>query len=146
MPAADAARQLRGQGLGRPEAGYGRKRSFRGADGGFAPAERLPEVRRHRVAGTRGIVRVEPAGPATLVDGSADGLTALAAFGALPRDRPLAYAADRDARSSGATPGPGPSWWSPTPTAGACSCPPGCARTPARRWRPATRSARTRRC
>ena len=99
MPAADAARQLRGQGLGRPEAGYGRKRSFRGADGGFAAAERLPEVRRHRVAGTRGIVRVEPAGPATLVDGAADGLTALAAFGALPRDRPLAYAADRDART-----------------------------------------------
>ena len=42
-------------------------------------------------------VRIEPAGPATVVDGSADALAGLAAFGALPTRRPLLYAGDRSA-------------------------------------------------
>ena len=39
-------------------------------------------------------MHVEPAGPATVVDGGAEGVAALAAFGALPPDRPLLYAGD----------------------------------------------------
>ncbi len=97
LPAADAARVLAGQGLGAPGAAHGSTRSFTGLDGGYEPAARLPEVRRHDLAGARGIVRVEPAGPATIIDGSADALAGLAAFGALPAGLPIEYAADRDA-------------------------------------------------
>lgn len=39
-------------------------------------------------------MRVKPLAPETVVDGSAGGLLGLAAFGALPLERPLAYAAD----------------------------------------------------
>ena len=40
-------------------------------------------------------MRVRPRGPATIVDGSAPGVTALAAFGQLDGERPLLYAADQ---------------------------------------------------
>ena len=45
-------------------------------------------------AGRRGSCASLPRGPATIVDGSAAALAGLAAFGALPRERALRYAAD----------------------------------------------------
>ncbi len=52
-------------------------------------------MRRYDIAGARRIVRVEPIAGATVVDGSADGVAAAAAFGRLPRAAPILYAADR---------------------------------------------------
>ena len=74
MPAADAARELAGQGLGRRR-GRLRARALasRGTDGGFEPVRAAARGAPPRPPGARGIVRVEPAGPATVVDGSADG-------------------------------------------------------------------------
>jgi hypothetical protein len=44
-----------------------------------------------------GLVRVRPRSPLTVVDGSAEALAGLAAFGELPDGPPLAYAGDRSA-------------------------------------------------
>jgi hypothetical protein len=52
----------------------------------------LPEVRAWDRPGAPGLVRLEPAAPQTVVDGSADGLAGLAALGGRLRDP--AYAAD----------------------------------------------------
>ncbi|MTD42889.1 DUF3367 domain-containing protein [Conexibacter sp. W3-3-2] len=49
-----------------------------------------------RPARTGGIVRVVPRAPMTIVDGGAQGVMDLAAFGDLRPDRPLAYAPDLD--------------------------------------------------
>jgi hypothetical protein len=54
----------------------------------------LPEVRRYDVTGSRGIVHVDPVGPTTIVDGDAQSVADLAAFGALPAKHPVLYAAD----------------------------------------------------
>jgi hypothetical protein len=51
-------------------------------------------VRRYDVGSARGLVRIEPVAPATVVDGSAAGVGDLASFGGLARTRPLLYAGD----------------------------------------------------
>jgi hypothetical protein len=86
-------------GLGRP-VGIGPVRRERAAAGRVRADERLPRVavRPVDVTPDDAIVRVLPRGPLTVVDGSADALVSLAAFGALDPSRPLAYAADLDAR------------------------------------------------
>lgn len=54
----------------------------------------LPQVRRYPISSGRSIVHVDPSGPQTVVDGSAEGLAQLAAFGALPGRAPIFYAGD----------------------------------------------------
>lgn len=56
-----------------------------------------PDIRGYVVPAARPLVRLEPRGPLTVVDGGAEGLAAMAATGALPRRAPLAYAADLSA-------------------------------------------------
>ena len=51
-------------------------------------------MRRYDLPEGRGLVQVLPTGPPTIVDGAAQGLAGLAAFGALPARRPLLYAGD----------------------------------------------------
>jgi arabinofuranan 3-O-arabinosyltransferase len=98
MPPASAARELASQpGFGRPARSYGPWRSFRSPAADLERPLRLPEVRRYDMSTSRGLVRVERPGPETIVDGSAEALAGLAAFGALPRDDPIAYAGDRTA-------------------------------------------------
>ena len=74
---------------------YGPLRTVPGAAGTLEPAARLPQVRRWNVP-TAGVVRVLPRDGATVVDGSAQAIADLAAFGALRTDRALHYAADLD--------------------------------------------------
>ena len=96
-PPAAAARALEGQPAARrPAARYGPRRRFAPPAGDLGPPRLLPQVRRADFPAARGIVRIEPAGPETIVDGSAEALAGLAAFGALPARRPLAYAGDFD--------------------------------------------------
>jgi arabinofuranan 3-O-arabinosyltransferase len=92
-PAAAAA-ELAGQGLARPSRSYGPARRMPPPRGELGPTPTLPQVRRYDVGGGRGIVGVAPIGPATIVDGSAEGLAGMAAFGALPERAPILYAAD----------------------------------------------------
>jgi len=93
-PAA-AARVLARQGLAAPAHSYGPVAGYLPAAGDLGAVMRLPEVRRYDLAGSRGIVHVDPVGPATVVDGSAQSLGDLAAFGALPSTAPVLYAADQ---------------------------------------------------
>jgi hypothetical protein len=93
VPAASAALALRD--LGAPARQYGPVRTAPGAAGTLEPAARLAGVRRWNVP-TAGIVRVLPRDGATVVDGSAQALADLAAFGALRGDRALHYAGDLD--------------------------------------------------
>ena len=93
VPASSAAGVLRE--LGAPARDYGPQRTVPGAAGTLEPAARLPQVRRWNVR-TGGMVRVLPRDGATVVDGSAQGIADLAAFGALRNDRALHYAADLD--------------------------------------------------
>jgi arabinofuranan 3-O-arabinosyltransferase len=93
MAPADAARALAPQ-LGRPARHYGPTSLFPPAAGELGAPLRLPQVRRYDLPASRPIVRVEPAGGETLVDGSADALAQLAAFGPLPGGA-LRYAADQ---------------------------------------------------
>ena len=90
-PAAAAAQLERGAGL-RAMAGRGTP----GSDGGVAP-RRIGPVRSYPVAGSPGLVRVQPLRGPLVVDGSAATLAALAALGGLPRERAILYAADRTA-------------------------------------------------
>jgi arabinofuranan 3-O-arabinosyltransferase len=92
--AAAAATELEGQGLDRPDRGYGPVRSVRPPPGELDPPRDLPQVRRYDVEGARGIVHVQPSSPATIVDGGAEGLAGLAAFGELPERNPILYAGD----------------------------------------------------
>ncbi len=69
-------------------------RSFPAAIGDIAPAQQLPEVRRYDIPAGRGIVHVDPSGPATIIDGGAAGLVDLGAFGQLPDTNPIFYAGD----------------------------------------------------
>ena len=92
--AAAAAEQLAGQGYDEPSRAYGPERAVPPPGGELGPGAELPQVRRYDVPPGRGIVSVAPAGPAAIVDGSAEGLAGLAAFGALPESAPILYAAD----------------------------------------------------
>jgi hypothetical protein len=97
MPPAEAARVLGEQGgLARRARSYGPTSTFAAPPDTLDPAVALPEVRSYDVPGARGLVRIEPASAATVVDGSASGVGDLASFGALPRDRALLYAGDLD--------------------------------------------------
>jgi arabinofuranan 3-O-arabinosyltransferase len=97
MPPAEAARELAGQpGLERPARAYGTPRTFAAPADTLDSPVRLPEVRRYDVRSARGLVRIEPQAPATVVDGAAAGVGDLASFGGLPRERPLLYAGDLD--------------------------------------------------
>ena len=78
----------------RPSRSYGPRRPIPPARGDLGPGPVLPQVRRYDVRGGRGLVHVAPSGPATIVDGGAEGLAAMAAFGALPARRPILYAGD----------------------------------------------------
>ncbi|MDQ6731907.1 MAG: alpha-(1-_3)-arabinofuranosyltransferase, partial [Actinomycetota bacterium] len=93
-PAA-AAGVLTHQGFDTPAHSYGPVASYAPAAGNLGGATRLPEVRRYEVPGSRGIVHVDPVGPATVVDGSAQSLADLAAFGSLPSTAPVLYAGDQ---------------------------------------------------
>ncbi len=92
LPPAEAARALRGQGLGFDRA-FGPARDRPAAADRLAGPVRLPQL---AVARTRtgGLLRVLPRGPLTVVDGGAAGLTGLAGFGALGLRRPHVYAPD----------------------------------------------------
>ncbi len=93
---ADAAAQLAPQpGFARPAHTYGPVTRFAPSTPGTSVA--LPQVRRYDLPSARGLVRVEPRAQPVIVDGSAPALAGLAAFGALPADRPLLYSADLDA-------------------------------------------------
>jgi arabinofuranan 3-O-arabinosyltransferase len=89
-----AAQTLAGQGLGVADRRYGPRKRVAPPPAEFAPAPALAQVRRYDVAGGRGIVGVAPVGPPTVVDGGAEGLAAMAAFGELPEQRPIFYAGD----------------------------------------------------
>jgi arabinofuranan 3-O-arabinosyltransferase len=89
-----AAEELAGQGYAEPSRAYGPERLVRPPVGELGPGAELPQVRRYDVPPGRAIVSVAPAGPAAIVDGSAEGLAGLAAFGALPESAPIHYAAD----------------------------------------------------
>jgi arabinofuranan 3-O-arabinosyltransferase len=90
-PAAEAAGVL--DQLGRPDARWGRARQAPPAAGTLDAPRRLPQVRAWDRPGAPGLVRVEPRTGETVVDGSAEGLAGLAAFGPLPRDG-VDYAGD----------------------------------------------------
>src|ERR671915_195070 len=87
-PAA-AAEELAGQGLGEPSRAYGPERTVPPPRGELGPPAELPQVRRYDIPPGRGLVSVAPAGPPTIVDGSAEGLAGTAAFGALPEDEEI---------------------------------------------------------
>ncbi len=90
VPASDAADVL--DALGRPTAAWGPVKPRDRAAGTLGPDRRLPEVRAWDRPRAPGLVRLEPAAPQTVVDGSADGLAGMAAFGG--RLAGVAYAAD----------------------------------------------------
>ena len=94
MAPAAAAGALAGQGLGAPARSYGTPVAHSPAPGDIGADVRLPEVRRYDIPPGRGIVHVDPAGPATIVDGGAQSLADLAAFGRLPAQQPVLYAGD----------------------------------------------------
>lgn len=62
-----------------------------------SPRRFFGAVRAYPVTGSPGLVRVQPLGGPLVVDGSAATLAGLAAFGALPRERAILYAADQTA-------------------------------------------------
>ena len=92
-PAA-AATELAANGFSRPSRSYGPTATLPPARGDIGPSVSVPEVRRYDIPAGRGIVHIDPAGPSTVVDGSAAGLVDLAAFGALPAHAPVFYAGD----------------------------------------------------
>jgi arabinofuranan 3-O-arabinosyltransferase len=92
-PAA-AAGELAGQGLDEPSRAYGPDRTVSPPRGELGRPAELPQVRRYDIPPGRGLVSVAPAGPPAIVDGSADGLAGMAAFGALPGRAPILYAGD----------------------------------------------------
>jgi arabinofuranan 3-O-arabinosyltransferase len=92
---ADAAAVLASQpGLSRPDRSYGPLRPAAAGPDELGGAVVLPRVRRYDMPVARGLVRVQPRARPVVVDGSAEALAAAAAFGALPADRTLRYAAD----------------------------------------------------
>ena len=89
-----AAAALAGQGFDEPTRSYGPVRSLPPAMGDIGAERELPQVRRYDMPAGRGLVSVVPSRPTTIVEGSAQGLAGLAAFGALPEKRLLRYAGD----------------------------------------------------
>ncbi len=81
VEASAAAATLAGQGLGRPSRAYGPTTPLPQPRGDVGPPAMLPQVRRYEVPERRGIVQVAPNGPAAVVDGGAEGLATMAAFG-----------------------------------------------------------------
>ena len=94
---AEAARALAIGGMGdaSADASYGPERLFFADAGSATPITPLRQVRRHDVDGS-GFVRLQPREPELLVDGSAEALAGLAAFGALRPGTAVAYAGDRE--------------------------------------------------
>ena len=92
--AADAADVL--DQLGAPDERWGPVRREPRAAGTLGAGRELPRVRAWDRPGARPMVRLEADEGATVVDGSADALAGLAAFGALPAGR-IAYAGDASA-------------------------------------------------
>lgn len=77
-----------------PSDSYGPVKRLPPAAGDIAGAVSLPQVRRYDTSGGRGLVHVDPSSPSTIVDGSAEGVADLAAFGGLPAKAPIFYAGD----------------------------------------------------
>jgi arabinofuranan 3-O-arabinosyltransferase len=90
-----AAQVLAGQGFGTPDDSYGQVKQHPAASGDIGPTLALPEVRRYNVSGSRGIVHVDPAQDPTVVDGGAQSLADMAAFGTLPSTAAIFYAGDQ---------------------------------------------------
>ncbi|HLH67269.1 MAG TPA: alpha-(1-_3)-arabinofuranosyltransferase family protein [Solirubrobacteraceae bacterium] len=95
-PEAAALTLARQAGLRRPAQSFGPVRTFDSPPQTADPALRLPQVRIYDTR-ARGLVRIEPLGPVTIVDGSAQGIADIAALGLLSRSRPLFYAGDESA-------------------------------------------------
>jgi len=92
-PPADVATELAAQpGFAHAARAYGPVSSF--APTGPGVPLRLPQVRRYDLPAARGLIRIEPRGAPTVVDGSAAGIASLAAFGALPVQGSLLYSGD----------------------------------------------------
>lgn len=92
-----AARELASQaGLGHAARSYGPVKRFASPTQTADPSVGLPQVRVYDTA-ARGLVRIEPAGPSMIVDGSAQGIADVAALGALPSAPALFYAGDESA-------------------------------------------------
>ena len=83
--------------LGPPSETWGQARREPRAAGSLGGGRPLPRVRAWDRPSARPLVRVEPAGGATVVDGGAEGIAGLAALGALPTRGRLVYAGDLDA-------------------------------------------------
>ena len=96
MNAAEAAEQLAGQGLGEPARRYGPSRLVARPPRELGLPVELPQVRRYDLSPGRGLVSVAAAERPTVVDGSAEGLAGMAAFGALPERGAILYAGDLD--------------------------------------------------
>jgi arabinofuranan 3-O-arabinosyltransferase len=101
MNAASAAEELATQGLGAPDRRYGPRLRVAPPPRDPGPVVELPRVRRYDLPPGRGLVSVAPRARPTVVDGSAEGLAGLAAFGALPAHAPILYAGDLDSRELG---------------------------------------------
>jgi hypothetical protein len=80
--------------LGSASRGYGRVSGIQPAQGDVGPSVQLPEVRRYDTSVGRGMVGVDPVGQTTILDGGAEGLADLAAFGGLPSRNAIFYAGD----------------------------------------------------
>ena len=92
VPAGTAADVL--DQLGPPDREWGPLRPERRVAGTLGGRRPLPRVRAWDRPAARPAVRVEPTGGATVVDGGAEGIAALAALGALPAPGVLLYAGD----------------------------------------------------
>ena len=95
-----AAAPVLSQQLGSARHNYGPVSKLSAAAGDVGSSVSLPEVRSYGLAPGRGIVHVDPAGPATIVDGGAQSLADMAAFGALPSTSPILYAGDMNATTA----------------------------------------------
>ena len=95
-PVAAADELTQQPGFGTPTRSFGPFRSFAPSRQTSAKALTLPEVRVYD-APARGLVRIEPQGPATVVDGSAAGVADVAALHELPSRAPIFYAGDESA-------------------------------------------------
>ena len=92
-PAASAV-ELAQQGFATPTHGYGPVMPLLPPEGSLQAPINEPQVRAYNMSVPRGIVHVDPASRATIVDGSAAGLAEMAAFGQLPTKAPILYAGD----------------------------------------------------
>ena len=82
--------------LRRPARSYGETLRYHPAAQRSGPVLPLPQLRRYDLPDPGATVRVEPAAEATVLEGDADGITALAGVGGLDPNRALLYAADLD--------------------------------------------------